>query len=281
LYRLRGERFPPSPCDGDFSLGIDLEPPHPDPRAPFQICCIVDDRLRWYDPLAVQSGIGRAGIQLAGHLADTVDVQHDSGPFIWELIDLLHIQIACIQHGILVRGATTIGQMHLGLQFEGPIFGPALVEAYEMEDKEVVYPRIVIMDEALDQHRHDRSLWNHGHTYEMESPHVEKLLKRDGAGPHYIDYLRASFDEFDDPNIDWPNFLNQHKKLIERELAESPPPPVRRKLRWLKNHHNEVVNEALERIDPEFFDVDFEMLAVDVYTDLKIVDAAQASRRGK
>ncbi|MEL6681675.1 MAG: hypothetical protein AAFQ09_03410, partial [Pseudomonadota bacterium] len=71
LYCLLGESFDPSPCCGSLSLGIDLEPLHPDPRAPFQIRCVVYDRLRRYDALTVQSGISRARIQFAGHLADT------------------------------------------------------------------------------------------------------------------------------------------------------------------------------------------------------------------
>lgn len=140
----------------------------------------------------------------------TIDVRQKSGPFAWELIDLLHVQIDCIQNGILIHGATTIGPMHLGLNFEGPVFGPALVEAYEMEDSEVVYPRIVVMDKALQVHRNYKSLWNEGHQYSDEKEFLHRWLKRDGAGPYYIDYLRASLAEFDDPDIDWPNFLRQH-----------------------------------------------------------------------
>ena len=200
----------------------------------------------------------------------TIDVQQKSGPFAWELIDLLHIQIDCIRNGILIRGATTIGPMHLGLNFEGPVFGPALVDAYEMEDTEVVYPRIVVMDEALEAHKNDRDLWNDGHQYSDEKKFLDKWLKRDGAGPHYIDYLRASFGEFDDPPVDWPNFLRRHKSLIEAGFSANPPAKVKRKYSWMREYHNKVLTEALDSTAPHAFSEDFEMLVHDVYRDLLI-----------
>lgn len=200
----------------------------------------------------------------------TVDVQQRSGPLVRELIDLLHIQIACIRNGILIRGATTIGQMHLGPNFEGPVFGPALVDAYEMEDSEVVYPRIVVMDDALDIHRETRSLWIEGHDYDDEKKFLDRLLKRDGAGPHYIDYLRVSFDEFDDPLLDWPAFLGKHKDLVQKGLQSVTPARVTRKYSWLKEYHNEVIAEVLERTSHEAFSEDFEMPICDLFRDLLI-----------
>ena len=202
----------------------------------------------------------------------TVDVQQQSGPLAWELIDLLHIQIDCIRNGILIRGATTIGQMHLGLNFDGPVFGPALVEAYEMEDSEVVYPRIVVMDEALNAHREDRSLWNSGHDYDDEKEFLDKWLRRDGAGPHYIDYLRASFGEFDDPPVHWPTFLQEHKELIEKGLQSDPPARVKRKYSWLRTYHNEVIREVLDSTKPDAFSEDFEVPIRDLFEDLLIAE---------
>ena len=200
----------------------------------------------------------------------TVDVQQRSGPLAWELIDLLHIQIDCIRNGILIRGATTIGRMHLGANFDGPVFGPALVDAYEMEDSEVVYPRIVVMDDALDIHREDRALWNEDHDYNDEKKILNKLLMRDGAGPYYIDYLRASSDEFDDPHLDWPVFLREHKALIENGLQSDPPARVKRKYSWLREYHNEVIREVVERTSPEAYNDDYEIPLCDLYRDLLI-----------
>lgn len=181
----------------------------------------------------------------------TTETQYHAGPLVWELIDLLHIQIDCLNSGILVRGAMTIGHMHLGIGFDGPVFGPALVQAYEMEDREVVFPRIAIHEDVLARHREDTSLWREGHDYEDEARHLGNLLREDESGLHFIDYLRASLSEFDDPYPDWLSFLLRHKELVERGLSASPNATVRRKFSWLRNYHNGVIDEALSRLEPD------------------------------
>ncbi|MES0826587.1 hypothetical protein [Ruegeria sp. SCP11] len=180
----------------------------------------------------------------------TVHTQYRDGSFIQELIDLVHVQIACIANGILVRGAMTIGQMNVGYSFDEPVFGPGLVQAYRMEEREVIFPRIAIHESLIERHRADSSLWREDHTYDHEREHLDKLLRQDEAGLHYIDYLRASLDELDNDYEDWVEFLSRHKALIEQGFLEAPGPVVRRKYNWLKNYHNRVVEEALAVMDP-------------------------------
>jgi len=72
LNCLLGESFCPSPCCRGLFHSIDLEQLDFDPCTTFQIRWVVDDRLRRYDALTVQSGIGRARIQFTGHLADSL-----------------------------------------------------------------------------------------------------------------------------------------------------------------------------------------------------------------
>lgn len=181
----------------------------------------------------------------------TTETQYHAGPLVWELIDLLHIQIDCLNNGILVRGAMTIGHMHLGIGFDGPVFGPGLVQAYEMEDREVVFPRVAIHEDVIARHREDSSLWREGHDYEEEARHLRNLLREDESGLHYIDYLRASLSEFDNGYLDWLSFLYRHKELVERGLSSNPNATIRRKFSWLKNYHNGVIDEALSRLEPD------------------------------
>lgn len=68
----------------------------------------------------------------------TVDTQSQDGPFLYELIDLMHATIECVNQGILIRGGMTIGPAHIGLDGKGPIFGNAMVRAYEIEENEAV-----------------------------------------------------------------------------------------------------------------------------------------------
>ena len=50
------------------------------------------------------------------------------------------------EYNLLLRGGIAMGQIcHIE---EGPLFGPALVEAYELESEEAIYPRILLSKEV-------------------------------------------------------------------------------------------------------------------------------------
>jgi len=54
-----------------------------------------------------------------------------------KLMTTLHMK-----HKLLLRGGVAMGQLcHVEA---GPLFGPALVEAYEIESKEAIYPRVML-----------------------------------------------------------------------------------------------------------------------------------------
>lgn len=48
---------------------------------------------------------------------------------------------AALKIGFLIRGGVTIGNLY---HAQGIVFGPAMVEAYELESRTAVYPRIVV-----------------------------------------------------------------------------------------------------------------------------------------
>lgn len=187
----------------------------------------------------------------------TTQTQYPDASVVYELIDLLHIQIECVANMILVRGAMTIGPMHVAIDLSGPFFGPALVDAYEMEEREVIYPRIAIHESVLERHRLSPDLWSEGHTYEDERITLDHLLDQDDAGLHFIDYLRASLDELDGGFEGWIVFLSRHKHLVEAQLAEEHPASVRRKYVWLRNYHNQVINERLDALSESDSDLYF------------------------
>ncbi len=181
----------------------------------------------------------------------TIDTQYYIGALYWELLDLLHIQIDCLNADILVRGAMTVGYMHVGTNLDGPIFGPALVQAYEMEGSEVIYPRIVVHEDVLARLREDERLRREEHTVEEEEEYLSHILVEDEAGLHYIDYLRASSIAFEPDFEDWLAFLVEHKQLIETRLPQAVNSSVRRKLNWMKIYHNRVVQETLTKLQPD------------------------------
>ena len=52
-----------------------------------------------------------------------------------------------LDNGFLGRGGATVGQL---VHRNGVVFGPALVEAYELEAKMAVYPRIIGTDALIE-----------------------------------------------------------------------------------------------------------------------------------
>ena len=69
------------------------------------------------------------------------------------------------------------------------IFGPALVEAYTLESRAALYPRVIL----------DRNIVEAGaafmikdHTSKQELECVESLLERDSDGMYYVDFLQST-----------------------------------------------------------------------------------------
>ncbi len=176
------------------------------------------------------------------------NTQHSDGAFFHELLDLLHIQIQCINHGVLIRAGLAIGNVHVGLNGSGPVFGPAMVRAYDIESGEAIYPRIVVDDAAYEQFLSDARLHNEDHELEEEVEYVNRLLRTGEDGTRFVDYLGASEDEHD-AFEDYMGFLGRHAALIRQNLAEISKYTIRRKYLWLGRYHNSVVSQIRLRFE--------------------------------
>lgn len=182
----------------------------------------------------------------------TTDTVYKEGALVSELLDLVYIQVECIDAGIILRGALKFGNMHIGHQFEGPIFGPALADAYLMEDKQVVYPIIAVCWDSVEAHLADPSLWHEGNTRSQEARDILRFLKQDDyeipkqddRDIIFVDYLRASCGDIGRGHEDWVLFMERHRDLIIRELQAGHPAQVRKKYEWLRRYHNDTVSIA-------------------------------------
>lgn len=163
-----------------------------------------------------------------------------------ELIVLKEIQIECLQRGLLLRGATTIGPMYVDPDPAGPVFGPGLVEAFEMESREVIYPRIAVHSDIVERHKNnaDAAL---AASYDVDLDMVSLLLTKDGAGLNYIDYIRVIFHDQNWTSDEVFAFLGFHRDLIHQGLRV-PFGSIRRKYTWLRDYHNKSIDEALASI---------------------------------
>jgi hypothetical protein len=123
------------------------------------------------------------------------------------------------------------------------VFGPALVAAYILESKKAVFPRIIVDEKVFTALKEDPLL--RAHSYEEEMEYVGGLIRQDSDGLWFVDYLGHMLDSADD-HVEYADFLQMHKNLINKQLAEAyaldgrtrEGKSRRRKAAWLKNYHN-------------------------------------------
>jgi hypothetical protein len=179
------------------------------------------------------------------------NLKHRLGCFFHEIWDLGYIQANLISRGWLVRGALTIGQICNG---GGLLFGPGLVDAYLLESKEVVYPRIVVSDLAMEALEKAPVLRAQGNSFAEEMSYMSNFLRKDSDGKWFINHLAQMQTESDTP-MQYAIFLGAHRDLIERQRTEVKGLPRGdyqhsrlKKLKWLINLHRAHLKETDAKI---------------------------------
>ena len=141
------------------------------------------------------------------------------------LLDIIHLQLKVGALGVMIRGGIAIGDCY----HDGKIvFGPAMIEAYRLENTVAKWPRVVITAEALNTGIQETVKHNQ-FSREKDVATVMDCLKQD-------DYN----EEINNPNLYFVDFLRQPQELIEfgDEYYE-----------WLRNFRVAIV-EGLNRYSP-------------------------------
>jgi hypothetical protein len=159
-------------------------------------------------------------------LASPLDAGGDEEAAVTELVlDAARLQLDLLTAGFFARGGLSLGLFHVR---EGLIFGPALVEAYELESRHAVHPRVVLSKEA-----------------EAVIARPSSQLLCDGDGWTFINYLDPLLEEPDDP----VPVLQAHRDQVMGGLKlHRGDKRVWEKYRWVAEYHNAFVERAvLER----------------------------------
>lgn len=186
----------------------------------------------------------------------TVDTQYPSGPFILELIDLMHCVVETVSAGFLLRAGMTIGDANI--EQGGPLFGPGIVRAVELEEQQAIYPRILIDTRLIESYETDERLWQDGQRDDYEDQILKQFIARDADGSFYLDYLSAAGPgEFDAGLHGQFEFLKCHRDLANSGLMHEAT-GVRRKYVWLARYHNAFVAKLRQDYDLDDANGDFE-----------------------
>jgi hypothetical protein len=137
-------------------------------------------------------------------------------------------QYELARQGFFVRGGLTRGPLYMDADF---VFGPALVDAYNIERSVAVQPRIVLSKALV------KLCWQHIHQYYGKARHTphnrEILMSEDGEA--FLNYLSV----LDDEEVDVHAELLRHKTSIERALKRyAAYPKITKKYRWVAGYHN-------------------------------------------
>lgn len=168
-------------------------------------------------------------------LASPVLLSGDEESSIGDLVvQAAWLQLDLIAEGFFVRGGLSFGRFHIR---DGLVFGPALVEAYDLESSVAVHPRIVLDRRAEHSQRDDLRRYARA----QDSPQ-NALLLCDADGWTFINYLGVLFDEPDDPRA----ALELHRDQITARLIQHRTTKRHwEKYRWVAEYHNAVVAERL------------------------------------
>lgn len=147
------------------------------------------------------------------------------------ILELIHLQIDLVPLGILLRGAITIGDLHHKRDI---VFGPAMNDAYYLESKVAIYPRIILTESAIDQ------FYKFASTDEEIKQEFDSLILKDKDGYYFIDILRQD-QEIDDPDM-YLEWLSIFREIIINGLKYDDP-AVRMKYQWLYSYFNDVIAE--------------------------------------
>lgn len=147
------------------------------------------------------------------------------------LLEIIHLQMDLVPFGILLRGAITIGELYHKRDI---VFGPAMIDAHNLESKAAIYPRIILTESAITQ------FYEFASDDEEVKQEFHTLIQKEKDGFYYIDILRQD-QEIDgtDMYLEW---LSLFRKIIINGMKQEDA-TVRMKYMWLCSYFNEVVEE--------------------------------------
>ncbi|MGF9724206.1 hypothetical protein ABEX00_02635 [Bacillus safensis] len=155
----------------------------------------------------------------------------NSGSGFQLLNEVIFIQMELMYMGIFIRGGMTAGMLY---HSENIVFGPAMNEAYCLETKYAIYPRVIVSSNYL-----QTAYQNGNHPPEEERRYFERdlhLIKKDEDDYAYVDFLNQEINT--DGTDEYIDLLERTKKSIMFALNQYNEPKIREKYNWIKEYFN-------------------------------------------
>lgn len=144
------------------------------------------------------------------------------------IMRIIHLHIYFAKMDTLLRGAITVGELY---HENNMLLGPAMIEAYNLESKVAVYPRIIVEDFLIKQFK--ETICD-----ETDKVLFDSLLKKDSDGWMYVDFLSQS-QEFDNPETEYEDWVKNLQELVNNNINNKDV-SVRTKYMWLDERIKEL-----------------------------------------
>ncbi len=197
----------------------------------------------------ITSDKGISESKVVTYFSDSIVISYkydEESQLFFTLLNLLYVSMELANKGFLTRGGVAIGKL---IHINEVIFGPALVDAYNIESKISKYPRIIVDKDVI-----KKGLLYHSknHTQEDEKEYIMDIVTEDEDGYYYIDYIQKSSSEFNDVEYDLYIYINNLKQHFFSNYSNENE-GVKQKLDWLKTKINTLIsNIKINITNPEF-----------------------------
>lgn len=185
----------------------------------------------------LDGGLRKYGVQVTTFSDSAIlsyPISFDGGLF-HVLLDLIHLQIDLACLGIFIRGGISIGPAH---HDEFNAFGPAMVDAYELESKIAKYPRIILSGQTISA----GIAASKRHQNPFDISLLNSLIKQDADDFYFLDYL-SQYQELDFPEYDYYNWLEKIRNYLIYNLnAYYIDARIYPKYLWMLNYWNNVLD---------------------------------------
>lgn len=180
------------------------------------------------------------------HFSDLIVISFPANDFDSVCEEIRDVQIIignCISHGFFSRGSIIYGDI---VHTPEIIFGPGLIEAYEVERTKSKYPRVLV-DEAIVKDFHERKPSNSD---------LGSLLSIDEDGEYYVDFFKKIRPHLDHDEQYQKYILRMTKMLLDMSIK----PNLREKLEWLFPKYHQMLIEINFINRPELAEFEIEDL---------------------
>jgi hypothetical protein len=157
------------------------------------------------------------------------------GPLGSSLLDAARFQFELTRRGFYTRGAITVGDIYMD---EHLVFGPGLIDAYDLETKVAVHPRVVLSGGAVSLARQHLSMYALG----SDSPHHWYILWG-SDGRFFLNYLGWLFED-DREELIYQELLKHRDGVVTNLEKYAARPAIWEKYRWLASYHDFICQDA-------------------------------------